>query len=58
LQFSRSVSAARKPNKIAGNIGFSGKESRNKSRNDSAVREAFYVDVSPRRRADACPMAP
>jgi hypothetical protein len=53
---------ARKPNKTGENIGFGGKESRNKSRNDSAVREPFYITKpraahAPRRRVAACPIA-
>ncbi|HLQ77375.1 MAG TPA: hypothetical protein VK210_08470, partial [Terriglobia bacterium] len=55
LDLPRSVSGARKPNKTGQNTAFGGKESRNKSRNDSAVREPFYINASTRRRYDACP---
>jgi hypothetical protein len=43
---------AQKLNKTAENTGFGGKESRNKSRNDSAVREPFYSNNT--RWRDAC----
>jgi hypothetical protein len=41
---------ARKPNKTVRNTGFGDEESRNKSRNDSAVRESFYIDNAVRGR--------
>jgi len=44
LLFPSFVSLAQKLNKTAENTGFGGKESRNKSRNDSAVREPFYIN--------------